>query len=228
MEEIQYPQLYQSASSGEEGTSSQALQKADASAKVTTITTSDETAEDKSRIIHGVAEKTTATEHYIDIAENQKGIDFDILLGDYLRDATEILIVDPFIRQFHQARNLMEFMETVLRNKGEADEVTIKLLTCSDEVKPENQEEYLSQIQLACQGVGIDFSWEYKLSKEMHDRYIETDTGWRIALGRGLDIYQPCDLNNAFVFTSCMPSQRNCKAFTVVYMKTKQAHGYPV
>lgn len=221
LEEIQYPQFYKSASSSEEGTSPQALQKSNSTEKNTIITTPVLPVNENSQAVPWVADKSTATEHFLDIAENQKGIDFDILFGEYLRDATEILIVDPFIRQFHQARNLMEFMETVLRKKSEADEVTIKLLTCSDEVRPETQEEYLSQIQLACQGVGIDFSWEYKPSKEMHDRYIEADTGWRIALGRGLDIYQPCDLNNAFAFTSRIPSQRNCKAFTVSYMRTK-------
>ncbi len=221
LEEIQYPQFYKRESLSEEGASLQALQKTNMPPKSTTVKPSVLQVNDSRQTVSSVTDKSTATEHYLDIAENQKGVDFDFLFGEYLCGVTEILIVDPFIRQFHQARNLMEFMETVLRNKGEADEVTIKLLTCSDEVKPETQEEYLSQIQLACQGVGIDFSWKYKPSKEMHDRYIETDTGWRIALGRGLDIYQPCDLNNAFTFTSRMPSQRNCKAFTISYMKTK-------
>ena len=221
LEEIQYPQFYKAESASEEGTSPQALQKTNIPTRSTTVTTTVSPVNDNSQADPSVTEKSTATEHYLDIAENQKGIDYDVLFGEYLRGATEILIVDPFIRQFYQTRNLMEFMETVLRNKGEADEVTIKLLTCSDELKPETQEEYLSQIQLACQGVGIDFTWEYKPSKEMHDRYIETDTGWRIALGRGLDIYQPCDLNNAFAFTSRIPSQRNCKAFTVSYMKSR-------
>lgn len=211
LEEIQYPQLYGSDQS---------------------LVDSDQRSEDREKAIlpvpkdHSLSTRHSdlcplPTEHYLDIAENQKGVDYDGLFGEYLRGATEILIVDPFVRQFYQVRNLMEFMETVLRFKEDAVEITIKLLTCSDENKPEAQEDYLSQIQLACQAEGIDFTWDYKPVKEMHDRYIETDNGWRISLGRGLDIYQPCDLNNAFAFASRMPSQRNCKAFTVSYMKTR-------
>ena len=219
LEEIQYPQFFNATTSMDEGATAQRTQTVIDSS--TAVVASAKKEVENSNDASSFSDNSTTFEHYLDIAENQRGIDFDILFGAYLQGATEVLIVDPFIRQFHQARNLMEFMETVLRKKGEADEVTIKLLTCCDELKPENQEEYLSQIQLACQGVGIDFSWEYKPTKEMHDRYIETDTGWRIALGRGLDIYQPCDLKNAFAFTSRIPSQRNCKAFTISYMKTK-------
>ena len=217
LEEIQYPQFFkQTSHAAEEADAPQVEQQSAPSAEDAGLPSSPQ-----ANCSQEAPSQTTTSEHFLDVAENQKGIDYDYLFGAYLNGATEILIVDPFIRQFYQARNLMELMEVVLRHKDEADVVTIKLLTCSDEIKPENQEEYLSQIQLACQGVGIDFTWEYKPSKEMHDRYLETDTGWRIALGRGLDIYQPCDLNNAFAFTSRMPSQRNCKAFTISYMRTR-------
>ena len=145
-----------------------------------------------------------------------------IALGEYVRGAAKILIVDPFVRQFHQARNLMEFIATVLRFNDAGDEISIKLQTCIDDLKPEAQEGYFSQIQESCRSEGIEFLWEYHSAKSMHDRYIETDTGWRIALGRGLDIYQSCDLKSAFSFTAWMPSQRSCKPFTVSYMKTKK------
>ncbi len=222
LEEIQYPQFYKTAASGDDAASvletSAGIATSDSAGTVNN--TLQAVRESAVHVSNGNDDSVTS-EHFLDVAENQRGIDYDGLFGEYLRGASEILIVDPFIRQFYQARNLMEFMETVLRHKEDADEVTIKLLTCSDETKPEAQDEYLSQIQLACQTEGIDFSWDYKPTKEMHDRYIETDTGWRIALGRGLDIYQPCDLNNAFAFTARMQSQRNCKAFTISYMKKK-------
>lgn len=162
------------------------------------------------------------SEHYLEVVENQRGIDFDGLFGEYVRGATSILIVDPFIRLFHQARNLMEFIETVLRFNDAGDEFSIKLQTCNDETRPELQESYFEQIQKTCQSEGIYFTWEYLPQKSMHDRYIETDTGWRIVLGRGLDIYQSCDLKSAFSFTAWMPSMRSCKPFTVSYMRSKQ------
>src|SRR5690606_19414104 len=45
--------------------------------------------------------------------ENQRGVTFEALLLPYLRGATEITIVDPYIRHFHQARNLMELIEAL-------------------------------------------------------------------------------------------------------------------
>src|SRR5690349_5057906 len=36
--------------------------------------------------------------------ENQRGVSYETLLVPYLRGATEITIVDPYVRQFHQAR----------------------------------------------------------------------------------------------------------------------------
>jgi ATP-dependent Lon protease len=35
---------------------------------------------------------------------------------------------------------------------------------------------------------GIEFNFIF--SEAIHDRYIETDNGWKITLGRGIDIFQ--------------------------------------
>ncbi|MGM0427890.1 MAG: MIT C-terminal domain-containing protein, partial [Thermodesulfobacteriota bacterium] len=51
----------------------------------------------------------------------------------------------------------------------------------------------------------------------LHDRWIETDTGWRIILGRGLDIFQkPEDRFTLGVFDQ---TKRKCKATTVTYLR---------
>ena len=62
-------------------------------------------------------------EGHREFQENQRGVSYDTLLVPYLRGATEITIVDPYIRQFHQARNLMELIEGIARGKDPADEV---------------------------------------------------------------------------------------------------------
>ena len=61
--------------------------------------------------------------------ENQRGVSFDTLLVPYLRGAAQITITDPYIRQFHQARNLMELIEGIAATKDPADEVNVKLMT---------------------------------------------------------------------------------------------------
>jgi len=54
-----------------------------------------------------------AREGHIVIKENLKGVSFEKIFGPWIKGATKITITDPYIRLFHQARNLMEFMELV-------------------------------------------------------------------------------------------------------------------
>ena len=53
--------------------------------------------------------------------------------AQYLLGATEITITDPYIRRFHQARNLMELIEGIAARKDPADEVVVKLITSRGE-----------------------------------------------------------------------------------------------
>ena len=151
----------------------------------------------------------------VEILENQTGVDYECLFGACLEGVRQITITDPFIRTFYQARNLMEFMEMLLRHKTPEDELSVILRTTVDDFNAESQQGYLNQIKESCGGVGIEFV--YSFEDGLHDRSIVTDTGWFMTLGRGLDIYQPCDLKNAFAFASRVQSQRPCKAFTVTY-----------
>ena len=151
----------------------------------------------------------------VEILENQTGVDYECLFGACLEGVRQFTITDPFIRTFYQARNLMEFMEMLLRHKTPEDELSVILRTTVDDFNAESQQGYLNQIKESCGGVGIEFV--YSFEDGLHDRSIVTDTGWFMTLGRGLDIYQPCDLKNAFAFASRVQSQRPCKAFTVTY-----------
>ena len=161
-------------------------------------------------------ERQVLKEHAVEIVENQRGVDYDMLFGAYLKGAKRIEIVDPYIRLFHQARNLMEFVETVLKVRSPEVEMEIVLRTVEDKASV-TQRNYLEQIQEACATEGITFT--YSFEDGIHDRSITTDTGWFIALGRGLDIFQQCDLNNAFRFTTRIQVSRSCKPFTVTYVR---------
>ena len=158
-----------------------------------------------------------ATEGAVMVSENQTGIDYEILFAKHLRGAKEILIVDPFIRKFHQARNMMDLLSVILKGKAREEEVTVKLRTAKDEFDPTAQEKYFEQIAEAYAPEGIAFAWEYL--DNLHDRWIDTNTGWHIIMGRGLDIFQQFDGRNAFSIQNVVPSRRQCKAFSVTYMK---------
>lgn len=151
--------------------------------------------------------------------ENQKGVSYDKLFGLYLRGASRITVTDPYIRLFYQVRNLMEFVETVVRHKESGEEVAIRLVTVEDDFKGEQQRDNLDKIKDACEAVGVDFVWEFDQSGSIHARHIVTDTGWKISLDRGLDIFQHYEMNETFAFANRMQRFRPCKAFEVTYLR---------
>jgi ATP-dependent Lon protease len=129
-------------------------------------------------------------EKHLCFVENQRGVSFDALFGPYLKGATRLVITDPYIRVFFQVRNLTELLETLARQKADEDEVAVHLVTTRDELKGEQQDEYLAQVQRAAEPAGIRFTWEYDASATIHARDIVTDHGWKILLDRGLDVFQ--------------------------------------
>lgn len=151
--------------------------------------------------------------------ENQRGVSFDSLFGAYLAGAKRIVVTDPYLRMFHQLRNLMELMETVSKLHGPEDEVAVHVVTVEDEFNGDRQTENLQKIADACGAVGIQFTWAYDTSGTKHDRDITTDHGWKIVLSRGLDVFQRFELNDAFNFANRLQQQRQCKEFNITYVR---------
>jgi len=177
----------------------------------------EESAEHK-QIENSENKEESLKEKHLVFEENQRGVSYDILFGPYLRGAGKITIIDPYIRLFFQARNMMEFLETVARYKSEDDDVEVHLVTVEDEFKGEQQKSYLIQMQMSVQPAGIKFSWDFDNSKSAHARHITTDHGWKILLDRGLDIFQHYDMNEAFSINNRLQEYRACKAFEVTYL----------
>jgi len=164
------------------------------------------------------SEHTLEAKH-LTFQENQKGLTYDTLLGPYLKGSTLITVTDPYIRLFYQMRNLMEFLETVVKNKAPDEELTVHLVTVEDEFKSEQQKENFEKIKESASAVGVNFSWEFDESGTMHARHIMTDQGWKISLDRGLDIFQHYEMNDAFTFANRLQEFRPCKAFEVTFIK---------
>ena len=100
-------------------------------------------------------------EAHLVFQENQRGVSFDKLFGPYLAGAKRIVITDPYLRMFHQVRNLMDLMETIAKHKVADDDVSVHVVTVEDEFNGEKQSENLQKISEACQVVGINFTWAY-------------------------------------------------------------------
>lgn len=162
-------------------------------------------------------------EQHLVFHENQRGLSFDKLFGPYLVSAKRFIITDPYLRMFHQLRNLMELMETISKLQGPEDEVIVHVVTVEDDSNGDRQTESLQKIAEACTGVGIQFSWAYDTSGTKHDRDITTDTGWKIVLGRGLDVFQRFELNDAFSFANRLQQHRQCKEFSVTFVRVDPA-----
>ncbi len=142
----------------------------------------------------------------------QTGVTYQSLFADYLRDATEITIEDPFIRASWQVKNLMEFL-TMLIDTRDVDDLKVHLVTSEEEDKLPDLIDKLDDIKDDMIGYGIEFDYKFR---EFHDRCIKTDNGWVISMGRGLDIYEKYSL---YSVAAARPDKRKCKEFMVTFTK---------
>ena len=156
---------------------------------------------------------------HLTIPENATGISFAGLFADYLKGATEIIVHDPYVRLFWQLKNMMEFLEVVHQLVPEGEQVEVKLVTKSDTERCVEQDEGLRKMEESFIGSKVSFSFEYDNSDSFHARSISTDTGWKITLDRGLDIFQRYDMS-PFSLAGKVQEERQCKAFEVTYLRS--------
>jgi len=159
------------------------------------------------------------TEGNFVFSENQRGISFDKLIGPYIKGAKKIVVTDPYIRLYYQARNVMELIETIVKQKADDEEVEVNLTTVADEFDAEGQNEFLAKIRDNSAPVGVTFDWKFEDPKSIHARHIITDNGWKISLDRGLDIFQRFDMSDGLSITNRLQQYRACKGFEVTYIK---------
>ncbi len=199
LEETQYPHLYRRdwsvAEVDEDDAASEVapLQGGATPSEIGTGTAGEEAAsEAQSSAKAGPAavEEPTLVEGHRDFTAGQRGVTYEDLLLPYLRGATRIRIIDPYIRLRHQGRNLADLLSLLAEAKDDADEIDVELITVQepkDEYK-RTQIQMLRDIHEAASAVGVRLA--VRFADAIHDRRIETDRGWRIDLGKGLDIWQ--------------------------------------
>jgi len=162
-------------------------------------------------------------EGHREFQENQRGVSYENLLLPYLRGAVDITIVDPYIRAPHQGRNLVDLLAVLASAKDPADEISVTLITKED--KPEYQQQQLlmlKAIQDGAASVGIKFNVRW--DESIHDRSIRADNGWKILLGRGLDIFQKGS-GSQFDIGSRRQEFRQVVAFGVTYIRENPSEG---
>jgi ATP-dependent Lon protease len=152
------------------------------------------------------------------IRDNQTGISYDNLFGAYLLGATEVKVVDAYIRLPYQLRNFMEFAKLLAEKKDPDAEVKLHLVTNHNEDYIQNAKEAFEHMTLSLESIGVLFTYEF--DDKTHDRSIIMNNGWKIVLGRGLDIWQKT--GGWYDINEYVQERRLCKACEVTYVK--QAH----
>ncbi|MCZ2489267.1 BREX system Lon protease-like protein BrxL [Aquirufa antheringensis] len=169
---------------------------------------------DSSPKVETKKEKVLASGQKI-IRDNQTGISFKSLFGDYLVGATEIKLIDPYIRLPYQLRNFMEFAKLIAEKKDSDVEVKLHLVTSNNLDYIEGAREAFEQMTLSFESIGIIFTYEF--DENIHDRSILLDNGWKILLGRGLDLWQKT--GGWYDVNEYIQEKRLCKACEITIIK---------
>ena len=165
----------------------------------------------------GRAETGPQAAHLV-IPENTRGWSYRRLFAEYLAGAKKITIRDPFVRLFFQARNLMELLHVIHDLVPEGDEAEVRLVTQSDADSASRQADCLDQMMAAFVGTRVAFSWELDQSPNFHARSITTDTGWKITIDRGLDIFQKYE-SGPFSVEQAIPETRLTRGAEISYLR---------
>jgi ATP-dependent Lon protease len=178
------------------------------------------------QVSSSVIKEPVAEAGHMVVAENSKGISFRRLFELHLRGAREITVIDPYVRAFWQVRNFMELIQLVHEITPEGEEAKVSLVTKSDPDRCVEQDDALRKIQESCMGSRVSVEYRYETSDALHARSITTDTGWKISLDRGLDIFQRYEIN-PFSLAASVQTERMTKVFEVTYIRVSGEKSEP-
>lgn len=149
----------------------------------------------------------------VSVRTNQKGVSYGNLFGEYVRTAKKITVIDPFIRYPYQVDNFIEFIQMVRDCSDNPEDVTIELHTQNDDDKVPEMIDIFDELTEELSSYGMQFTYSFDAD---HDRLILLDNGWRITLGRGLDIFENYP---RFSLSNARQENRRCKPFNVTFVK---------
>lgn len=124
----------------------------------------------------------------IHISENASNFGYERIFGKYLTDEVEeILIDEPYLKDYYQLCNLLMFCELAVTNCRNLK--CIKVTTNKDPSSNSEQVKNINAIaeSLAKQNVClyVDFT------TSLHDRQVLLSNGYVIKIGRGLNYFKP-------------------------------------
>jgi len=168
--------------------------------------------EDSGQVV--VKPKLELKPHQTILKDNQTGISYKKLFANYLKGAENITIQDPYIRMYYQFKNLLEFCIMLGNNKDPEDQINLEVVTWNDEEYLEDSRSSLEELAQNVQSIGINLTVRFE---QHHDRFIAADNGWKITLGRGLDIFEK--IEERFSVADIDQTKRKCKSCEMTYLK---------
>lgn len=197
-------------SSGEE-VSPETLEKLNYSAAVKV---QEEINEEENEYAVSVKPKLELKPHQFILKDNQTSISYRKLFADYLKGAENITLQDPYIRMPYQFKNLLEFCIMLGNNKDPEQEINLEVVSWNNEEYLEESRANFDELVSAVQELGIHLT--YRMENH-HDRFIAADNGWKITLGRGLDIFEK--IEGRFNVAEIDQTRRKCKACEVTFLR---------
>ena len=99
-------------------------------------------------------------------------------------------------------------------NKDPEDQINLEVVTWNDEEYLEESRLSLEELAQNVQSIGINLTVRFE---RHHDRFIAADNGWKITLGRGLDIFEK--IEERFSVADIDQTKRKCKSCEMTYLK---------
>jgi ATP-dependent Lon protease len=151
----------------------------------------------------------------VKIKEGDTGYSFENLFGPYLKGAKMVVVTDPYIRLEHQIKNFIALVGLLDPTKGQTE---LRLTTSVDDAYQEKVvENKLGDLAKDLDSHGIKFAFEF--NPNIHDRSIKLDNGWKIYLGRGLDMFQKPE--SKYELSGIDQTKRKCRETEIVFIKAE-------
>src|SRR5690606_28826012 len=99
-------------------------------------------------------------------------------------------------------------------NKSQEEELDLHMVTWNNTDYMEDSISNFEELQESVADLGIHLTYEFS---DVHNRSIMADNGWRISLGRGLDIFDR--IEGKFNVADLDQEKRKCKACNIIYFK---------
>lgn len=159
-------------------------------------------------------EDTVLKAKQIVIKDNQTGVSYKQLFGDYLIGSQKLQITDPYIRLHYQFKNLLEFCVMLGNLKEPDEEIDLHIISWNSAEHMSDSVANFTDLQEGVLDIGINLTFEFQ---DLHDRSIASENGWKINLGRGLDIFERSE--GKFSVAELDQEKRKCKNCEITYFK---------